>query len=90
MACIMLGLCANASSSLSRAHSMQVPVLTVCRRASRQEQRAHRRTPPTCSLTNLMALPIGTDSGLQATRNWMAVFSCAVRSRDSTLPAGVW
>ena len=37
-----------------------------------------------------MALPWGTERGRQCTRNWMAVFSWLVRSRLSTLPAGVW
>ena len=53
---------------------------------------SRQRSPgtPACSLRNLMALPMGTESGRHSTMNWMAVFSCAVRSRDSTLPAGVW
>lgn len=36
-----------------------------------------------------MALPMLMDRGRHCTRNWMALFSCCVRSLDSTLPANV-
>lgn len=34
-----------------------------------------------------MALPMLMERGRQCTKNWIVVFSCCVRSLDSTLPA---
>ena len=36
-----------------------------------------------------MALPMLIERGRHCTRNWMALFSCCVRSLDNTLPAAM-